>query len=170
MSVKSQMFWNIWGTVISEYPQEMNSCLCEWHQNLKSWPSMMVDRKAELSGFTEGYVVLHRSTEVLCFSLEAGMLSWIKVGAICSQSSEARGVGAQPELWSITSEITIAVTNLDSMKEKERQRVTKSQQNHTTIYIYIYLFFSFSSQNILYDSHNLTQAQVNLKQKMSLCG
>lgn len=75
------------GTVISEYLKEMNGCLCEWHDNLTFWPSIMVDRKADLSGFTEGFVVPLRSTEVLCVSLEAGVFSQMKVDAIFSQSN-----------------------------------------------------------------------------------
>lgn len=95
----------------------------------------MVDRKADLSGFTEGFVAPLRSTEVLCVSLEAGMLMLSFFSQI---SSEGRVDGAQPELWSITSEITIAVTHLDRMKEKVRQRVNKKH-----IYTVHISFFPF---------------------------
>lgn len=72
-------------------------------------------------------------------------------------SSKARVAGAQPELWSITSEITIAVTHLDRMKERGRQCVNKKPFS---------FFPSLFKQNIRHESQKLTQVQVNLKQQM----
>lgn len=73
-------------------------------------------------------------------------------------SSKGRVAGAQPELWSITSEITIAVTHLDRMKKRQ----TDSEWIKSP-------FPSLFKQNIQHESQKLTQVQVNLKQQMQFC-
>lgn len=69
-----------------------------------------------------------RFTKVFCVSLVAGVFSHMKVDAIFV--SEGRVVGAQPELWSITDVIAIAVAHLDRMKKKKGTRWSKRQQRH----------------------------------------
>lgn len=61
-------------------------------------------------------------------------------------SSNWRVVGAEPELWSITSEITITVTHLDSLKEREREGMDKRSKG------FISELFS-NHQTIQYGSH-----------------
>ncbi len=60
-------------------------------------------------------------------------------------SREGRVVGAQPKLWSITSEIAVAASHWDRTKERERQRENRRHQKH------FYVFFP----NILFEWHKL---------------
>lgn len=141
-------------TLMFEYLKDMNGCLCEWHHNLASWPSVVADRKADPSGFTEGYEV---PTQIY-----KGVLCLIGSRRVLSHESWCYLCQWRESCWCSARTVVNYRCNRYSSstsRQDEKKKGDTVEQKTTKAYLRLFFFFwifqsrTFNITHINWDEH-----------------